>query len=330
MSSLEHEHLSSRAGEIGGGREAVMAATDDDGVVSHCGLRIAGCGLTDHATANFVADDERAEQEVKRRRHGSRICHIDLPITMARACRRPASPGRATPWCPRSAASGRTSAVRRSDALATACWKPVFKYVRLKWRATPDEAADLTQAFFLRACREGVSFASFDPARARFRAPAHVSRSVRREPAAGRTAAETEAAPSSSCRSISWRRSPSSSASTSAMRRRSSTPSSIANGCAVCSASPSSACARRANTSGRARRDLRSSRYDLADDESTRPTYGRAGERAARSASRTSPTSCAAARREFRRLVLDVLREQCATDEEFRTKPVRRGRRDDL
>ena len=44
------------------------------------------------------------------------------------------------------------SDVRRTafDALATAYWKPVFKYVRLKWHASPDDAADLTQGFFLR------------------------------------------------------------------------------------------------------------------------------------------------------------------------------------
>lgn len=27
------------------------------------------------------------------------------------------------------------------DALAAAYWKPVFKYIRLKWHASPDEAA---------------------------------------------------------------------------------------------------------------------------------------------------------------------------------------------
>src|SRR6059058_5519178 len=59
---------------------------------------------------------------------------------------------------------------RRSafDTLVTAYWKPVFKYVRLKWHASPEDAADLTQAFFLRAFEKSF-FADFDPARARFR-----------------------------------------------------------------------------------------------------------------------------------------------------------------
>src|SRR5512140_2459237 len=52
---------------------------------------------------------------------------------------------------------------RRSafDALVTAYWKPVFKYVRLKWHASPDDAADLTQGFFLRAFEKDF-FAGFD------------------------------------------------------------------------------------------------------------------------------------------------------------------------
>src|SRR6195256_2770046 len=59
---------------------------------------------------------------------------------------------------------------RRSafDTLVTAYWKPVFKYVRLKWHTSPDDAADLTQGFFLRAFEKDF-FAGFDPSRARFR-----------------------------------------------------------------------------------------------------------------------------------------------------------------
>ena len=62
------------------------------------------------------------------------------------------------------------SDVRRSafDTLVTAYWKPVFKYLRLKWHAPAEDAADLTQAFFLRAFEKSF-FADFDPRRARFR-----------------------------------------------------------------------------------------------------------------------------------------------------------------
>jgi len=66
--------------------------------------------------------------------------------------------------------ASRRPEVRRTafDVLITAYWKPAFKYLRLKWHATPDEAADLTQAFFLRAFEKDF-FASFDPGKARFR-----------------------------------------------------------------------------------------------------------------------------------------------------------------
>src|SRR5262249_52229845 len=65
--------------------------------------------------------------------------------------------------------SGRTE-VRQSafDALVRAYWKAVFNYVRLKWRVSPDQAADLTQAFFLRAFEKDF-FAAFEPSGGRFR-----------------------------------------------------------------------------------------------------------------------------------------------------------------
>jgi RNA polymerase sigma factor (sigma-70 family) len=57
---------------------------------------------------------------------------------------------------------------RSFGALIKAYWKPVYKYVRLKWLRTNEDAKDLTQAFFARAMEKGF-FDSYDPARARFR-----------------------------------------------------------------------------------------------------------------------------------------------------------------
>ena len=57
---------------------------------------------------------------------------------------------------------------RSCDILALAYWKPVYKYVRLKWRKTSDDAQDLTQAFFAKAFEKGY-FDAYDPAKARFR-----------------------------------------------------------------------------------------------------------------------------------------------------------------
>jgi DNA-directed RNA polymerase specialized sigma24 family protein len=51
---------------------------------------------------------------------------------------------------------------------ATGYWKPVYKYLRLKWRLDGDDAADATQAF-LASAFEKAWLARFDPAQARFR-----------------------------------------------------------------------------------------------------------------------------------------------------------------
>lgn len=57
---------------------------------------------------------------------------------------------------------------RAFSSLVEAYWKPVYKYVRLKWQASPDEAEDLTQGFFARAFEKDF-FRPYDPAKARFR-----------------------------------------------------------------------------------------------------------------------------------------------------------------
>jgi DNA-directed RNA polymerase specialized sigma24 family protein len=57
---------------------------------------------------------------------------------------------------------------RAFEALVRAYWKPVYKHVRLKWRRTPDDAADATQGFFARAF-EKSHLGGYDARRARFR-----------------------------------------------------------------------------------------------------------------------------------------------------------------
>jgi RNA polymerase sigma factor (sigma-70 family) len=52
--------------------------------------------------------------------------------------------------------------------LAAAYWKPVYKYLRLRWHASPQDAEDLAQGFFAAAFEKGF-FDRFDPQRARFR-----------------------------------------------------------------------------------------------------------------------------------------------------------------
>jgi RNA polymerase sigma factor (sigma-70 family) len=53
-------------------------------------------------------------------------------------------------------------------AIIEAYWKPVYKYLRLKWQLDPDQAADLTQEFFAATLEKDV-LGRFDPERARFR-----------------------------------------------------------------------------------------------------------------------------------------------------------------
>jgi DNA-directed RNA polymerase specialized sigma24 family protein len=69
----------------------------------------------------------------------------------------------------RAAASSDGEARRQAFGdLADGYWRPVYKYLRWRWRADRAEAEDLTQGFFARAYEKRF-FDRFDPARARFR-----------------------------------------------------------------------------------------------------------------------------------------------------------------
>jgi RNA polymerase sigma factor (sigma-70 family) len=52
--------------------------------------------------------------------------------------------------------------------LAATYWKPIYKYIRIKWHRDNEDAKDLTQAF-LSDLLTGSAIASFDSARATFR-----------------------------------------------------------------------------------------------------------------------------------------------------------------
>lgn len=54
------------------------------------------------------------------------------------------------------------------DQVAALYWKPVYKYIRYKWRKDNEEAKDLTQSFFASALERDF-FQQFDPAKASFR-----------------------------------------------------------------------------------------------------------------------------------------------------------------
>lgn len=57
---------------------------------------------------------------------------------------------------------------RAFDTVVACYWKPLYKYARVSWSRTREDAEDLTQSFFTRAF-EKEPLAQYDPARASFR-----------------------------------------------------------------------------------------------------------------------------------------------------------------
>jgi RNA polymerase sigma-70 factor (ECF subfamily) len=57
---------------------------------------------------------------------------------------------------------------RALDRLLDTYWKPAYKYVRVKWNAGNEDAKDLVQGFFARALEKGF-FERWDPERGSFR-----------------------------------------------------------------------------------------------------------------------------------------------------------------
>jgi RNA polymerase sigma factor (sigma-70 family) len=200
------------------------------------------------------------------------------------------------------------------DALVRAYWKAVFKYVRLKWHASPDQAADLTQAFFLRAFEKDF-FATFDPSRARFRtflrtcldrfvANARQSE-TRLKRGGGVTIVAIDAGEAE--REL-QQLAPNAVTDFDAYFHREWLRSLFAGAAAQLR----EACAAR----GRPQRFAIFEQYDLAEDEGERPSYAGLARRLGLSVTDVT-NELAAARRDFRRFVVAALREQCASDEEF-------------
>jgi len=206
--------------------------------------------------------------------------------------------------------------VRRAafDALVTAYWKPVFKYVRLKWHASPDDAADLTQGFFLRAFEKDF-FAGFDPSRARFRTflrsclDGYVSNTRKADARLKRGGGVTLVPIDVDEAERELRlQGPNAIDDFDAYFHREW----LRGLFAAAAARLREACAERR----RPERFTAFEQYDLAGDDAARPSYAELARRLGLSTIDVT-NELAAARREFRRFVLETLREQCATDEEF-------------
>lgn len=61
-----------------------------------------------------------------------------------------------------------TARERARGQIAQVYWRPVYKYLRLKWNREPEDARDLAQGFFLQVFEKDF-FAEYDSQRARFR-----------------------------------------------------------------------------------------------------------------------------------------------------------------
>ncbi len=57
---------------------------------------------------------------------------------------------------------------RAFESIVAVYWKPVYKYIRIRWRRSNEEAKDLTQGFFSRVIEKDY-LESYDPAKASFR-----------------------------------------------------------------------------------------------------------------------------------------------------------------
>jgi RNA polymerase sigma factor (sigma-70 family) len=211
----------------------------------------------------------------------------------------------------------------RRIALATiidAYWKPAYKYLRLKWSLGPDEAADLTQEFFTSTLEKEV-VEKYDPARARFRTylrmcldgfASNARKAERRlkrgggvtmvpldfETAEGEIATH-EPAVSADVDDLfyrEWVR---------ALLERS-----VAD------------LKRDAEAAGRPDMFEVFSRYDLVDESEARPTYT-AIAAALNLTAATVTNHLAAMRRQFRKILLDRLRELTSSEEEWESEAAR-------
>jgi len=208
------------------------------------------------------------------------------------------------------------------DVLVSAYWRPVYKYVRLKWRANRDDAADLTQEFFARAFEKG-SLSRFDAQRARFRTYLRVALDgfvANERKAAARVkrggeltflsldlgAAERELASHAGVDGTGVTGPPSDD---DALFREEWVRSLFTDAVDCLRTS--------LHAAGKATHFALFERYDLADDDGgDRPTYAVLSRDAGIPVTQVT-NYLALARREFRKIVLERLRELCATDEEL-------------
>ena len=199
-------------------------------------------------------------------------------------------------------------------AIIDAYWKPVYKYLRVKWQLQQEEAADLTQEFFATTLEKDV-VGKYDPAKARFRTylrmcvdgfASNARKAERRLKRGGGVTlvpldfetAEGEIATHE----------PAVDADVDEMFYREWVRSLLEKSVAELQ--------RTAEASGRASMFEVFKRYDLLDEQATRPTYAEIGRELGLTPT-TVTNNLAAMRRQFRTILLEHLRELTASDEEW-------------
>jgi RNA polymerase sigma factor (sigma-70 family) len=200
------------------------------------------------------------------------------------------------------------------DTIIEAYWKPVYKYLRMKWSLAPDEAADLTQEFFTSALEKDV-VEKYDPARARFRTylrmcldgfASNARKAERRLKRGGSVTlvpldfetAEGEIAT----------REPAVEADVDELFYREWVRALLERSVADLR--------RAADASGRGVMFEVFARYDLIDDQDARPTYAEMA-RALGLTAATVTNHLAAMRKQFRTILLERLRELTSSEEEW-------------
>ena len=202
---------------------------------------------------------------------------------------------------------------RAIETVVTTYWKPIYKYVRMRWSFSPEDAQDFTQEFFARLLAKDF-LDSYDPQKGRLRTFLRTcadrmywnqSRDGRRQKRSGGESnlpldfdgAERELSLTAKPESIEeyfekeWIRSLFSLA--------------LERLCARC------------EESGKTIHFALFERYDLREENEPKPSYNQLASEFGLTITDVT-NHLAWARREFRRSVLDQLRDMTASEEEFR------------
>jgi RNA polymerase sigma factor (sigma-70 family) len=203
--------------------------------------------------------------------------------------------------------------LRACERLVSLYWKPLYKYVRIKWNRSSEDAKDLVQGFFAVAL-ERETLAAFEPARASLRtflrllvdryASNELRAAARVKRGGGAVALDFEAAERELTRVASSGPDPEE-----LLRRE--WVRALFGGCVE-------KLRAELQEAGRGLQFRAFEAMDLEDGE-TRPSYRELAARLGVSETKVT-NDLAAARRRFRVLVLETLREVTASEEEFRAE----------